>query len=113
VAGRRWRPASGSVYGWARYRSSDATGDPPRRRHAIAQLLAKVRGISDVGGTIEHHAGKGWDARTIETEVLGARDLTGILSRGDHAKRNIVESVMAGIVPPDGAAGPTPGPSKQ
>lgn len=79
----------------------------------VELLLAKAQFISDVVGAIEHHAGKGWDARAIQTEVLGARDLTGILSRGDYAKRNIVESVMAGIERPDSRSGPTPGPSKQ
>lgn len=79
----------------------------------VELLLAKAQWISDVVGAIEHHSGKGWDARTIEAEVLGARDLTGILSRGDYAKRNIVESVLAGIERADDASEPTPGPSRQ
>jgi len=58
----------------------------------VAQLLAKARWISDIGG---------------------ARDLTGILSRGDYAKRNIVESVLAGIGRPERRSEPTPGPPKQ
>lgn len=78
-----------------------------------AMLLAKAQWIEDVVGAIERHAAAGWAARAIETEVLGARDLTSLLSRGDYAKRNIVESVLAGIGRPDGAAEPTPGPSKQ
>lgn len=63
----------------------------------VEMLLAKAQWIEEVVGRIERRATEGWDARAIQTEVLGARDLTGILSQGDYSKRNLVESVLAGI----------------
>ena len=63
----------------------------------VEMLLAKAQWIEEVVGRIERRAAEGWTARAIETEVLGASDFTGLISRGDYAKRNIVESVLAGI----------------
>ena len=63
----------------------------------VEMLLAKAQWIEEVVGRIERRATEGWDARAIQIEVLGARDLTGILSQGDYSKRNLVESVLVGI----------------
>ena len=63
----------------------------------VELLLAKAQWIEEVVGEIERRAAEGWTARAIEAEVLGAGDFTGLISGGDYAKRNIVESVMAGI----------------
>ena len=63
----------------------------------VEMLLAKAQWIEEVVGRIERRAAEGWTARAIEAEVLGAGDFTGLISRGDYAKRNIVESVLAGI----------------
>ncbi len=63
----------------------------------VEMLLAKAQWIEEVVGGIERRAAEGWTARAIEVEVLGAGDFTGLISRGDYAKRNIVESVLAGI----------------
>ena len=63
----------------------------------VEMLLAKAQWVEDVVGRIERRAAEGWTARAIQAEILGARDITSLLSQGDYAKRNIVESVMAGI----------------
>lgn len=63
----------------------------------VELLLAKAQWIEEVVGEIERRAAEGWTAKAIEAEVLGAGDFTGLISGGDYAKRNIVESVMAGI----------------
>lgn len=76
----------------------------------VELLLAKAQWIADVVGGIERRAAEGWDARAIEADVLGRGDFTGLISRGDYAKRNVVESVLAGI----GQAGGTgPGSTKR
>ena len=63
----------------------------------VELLLAKAQWIEEVVGGIERRAAQGWDARAIEADVLGRGDFTGLISRGDYAKRNIVESVLAGV----------------
>lgn len=60
----------------------------------VEQLLAKAQWIDEIVGAIERRHAEGWSPRAIEREVLGGGDLTGLLSRGDYAKRNIVESVL-------------------
>lgn len=64
----------------------------------VEMLLAKAQWIEEVVGRIERRAAEGWTAKAIETDVLGPGDFTALISRGDYAKRNIVESVLAGIV---------------
>jgi glyoxylase-like metal-dependent hydrolase (beta-lactamase superfamily II) len=67
----------------------------------VEALLAKAQWIDDVVGMIERRHLEGRSARAIEREVLGAGDVTGWFSRGDYAKRNLVESVIASAgVPP-------------
>lgn len=63
----------------------------------VEALLAKAQWIDDIVGVIARRHDEGWDARAIEREVLGAGDLTGWFSRGDYAKRNMVESVLASL----------------
>lgn len=65
----------------------------------VERLLAKAQWIDDVVGAIERRAAEGWTSRAIEREVLGAGDLTGLVSRGDYAKRNLVASVLASRAP--------------
>lgn len=59
------------------------------------QLRAKAQWIDDVVGAIERHAAAGMGVRAITAEVLGRGDLTALVSAGDYAKRNLVESVLA------------------
>ena len=63
----------------------------------VEMLLTKAQWIEEVVGGIERRAAEGWSATAIQNEILGPRDFTGVISRGDYAKRNLVESVMAGI----------------
>lgn len=73
----------------------------------VEMLRAKAQWIDEVIGAIERHADAGWSRRAIEREVLGARDLTDLVSRGDYARANIVASVLdsrAGTSPTRGGA---------
>lgn len=80
----------------------DAHRGPVER--PVEQLLAKAQWIDDVVGAIERRAAEGWTPRGIEREVLGAGDLTGFVSRGDYAKRNLVASVLAPHAPGEAVA---------
>jgi len=71
----------------------------------VEMLTAKAQWIEEVVGGIERRAAEGWTAKAIEAEVLGAGDFTGLISRGDYAKRNLVESVLGGIGRDGGGAG--------
>ncbi len=71
----------------------DAHRGPVER--PVEALLAKAQWIDDTVGAIERRHGEGWTARAIEREVLGRGDFTGWFSRGDYAKRNMVEGVIA------------------
>lgn len=71
----------------------DAHRGPVER--PVESLLAKAQWIDDMIGAIERRADDGWSPRAIEREVLGAGDLTGLISRGDYSKRNLVSSVLA------------------
>jgi len=73
----------------------DAHRGPVER--PVEALLAKAQWIDDVVGAIERRHSEGWIVRAIEREVLGRGDFTGWFSRGDYAKRNVVESVIASL----------------
>lgn len=63
--------------------------------HSEDALRSKAAWIDEVVGRIERHADAGWPATAIAREVLGRGDLTGLLSRGEYAKRNLVDAVLA------------------
>lgn len=118
-----WDPTTGTVFGGdlfigvkvrVAHPGEDVRGQPeqlrriaalhPRRyfdahrgpvEQPVERLLAKAQWIDDTVGAIERLADEGRDARTIERTVLGPRDLTDWVSRGDYARANVVASVLS------------------
>lgn len=71
----------------------------------VAALRAKADWIEEIADRIARRAADGWAASAITRDVLGRGDLTGLVSRGDYAKRNLVDALLATRVAPTNGPG--------
>lgn len=59
----------------------------------MSALDAKIEWLEGTIAAIERRVDAGWDDAAIAHEVLGPEDLTGLVSRGEYSRRNVVRAV--------------------
>ena len=64
--------------------------------HPVPLLEAKAAWTEEVIGRVEALAARGWPDARIRDAVLGREPVTGLASRGEYSKLNLVRVVRAG-----------------
>lgn len=60
---------------------------------AVSAIERKIEWLGETLSAIEKQIAEGWDDAAIVKHVLGGESVTGLLSRGDYATRNLVRAV--------------------